>query len=130
MDTQNDEMPQQNIEEAQKAQEKAVGETMERAGQDNSVEQAAKKERQPTNAGELSSIHNTHSIGTAGGDQREKDADSSTGAPEGRPVITTLGHEPVQPPPVEEPAIKRPPIEDEEPGKETPLHTEKEPGKE
>jgi len=59
------------------------------------------KERQPSMAGDLSSIHNTHEVGTSGGDQRSNDLDPSRGAKKGAPVITNLGAETVKPGPTD-----------------------------
>lgn len=46
-------------------------------GTDNPVvKEALKKENQPARAGDLSHLHDTHEIGTSGGDQRAKDTES------------------------------------------------------
>ena len=52
---------------------KEVKETLREAKNDSSVTSAAKKEKQPMNPGDLSPIHNTHEVGTSGGDQRARD---------------------------------------------------------
>jgi hypothetical protein len=63
----------------------------------NPPDNALVKERQPSVAGDLSSIHDTHEVGTSGGDQRANDQDPSQGAKKEQSVITNLGKEMVEP---------------------------------
>ena len=67
---------QKNTESSPEEQEntKEVKETLREAKNDSSVASAIKKEKQPVNPGDLSPIHNTHEVGTSGGDQRARDA--------------------------------------------------------
>lgn len=46
---------------------------------DNSVSEALKKEKQPSRSGDLSPLHDTQAIGTAGGDQRARKDDPDEG---------------------------------------------------
>ena len=86
----------------------------------NPVDQALKKEKQPSSAEDLSDIHNTHEIGTSGGDQRAPDV--APPVPEGE---DDQPGKPVRPIPVEEPGEgSAPEIEYDEPGKEPPVHTD------
>ena len=71
-------------------------------GQDNPPDNALVKERQPSTAEDLSSIHDTHEVGTSGGDQRANDQDPSQGAKKGQPLITNLGKEMVEPAPIQD----------------------------
>ena len=57
-----------------------IKETLKAAKNDSSVTAATKKEKQPVTPDDLSAIHNTHEVGTSGGDQRARDA-----AEEGQP---------------------------------------------
>ncbi|MEO6722159.1 MAG: hypothetical protein ABIN67_17465 [Ferruginibacter sp.] len=99
-------------------------------GNTDSIKQAQLKEHQPARSSDLSSIHNTHEVGTAGGDQRANDTDPEQGAKQGRPVITNLDDNQVEPAPVEEPNNKPDIKYDEAREKETPLHNEEETVKE
>lgn len=50
-----------------------AGKLMKQDIENNPVKEALKKEISPTSADDLSVIHNTHEVGTSGGDQREPD---------------------------------------------------------
>ena len=90
------------------------------AGTNGPINQALKKEKQPTSPDDLSPIHNTHEIGTSGGDQRAPDV--SPPAPEAE---DDQPGKPVRPIPVEEPGDgAAPEIEYDEPSKEPPVHTD------
>ena len=68
--------------------------------EENLTADAQNKERQPTRAEDLSSIHNTHEVGTSGGDQRTKDDAPLQETPEDPAYIGNLGAEEVPPPPL------------------------------
>lgn len=67
------------IKEGKKSQvaplEKEQAKALEKTGNDSSAKAAEKKEKQPSRPEDLSPIHNTHEIGTSGGDQRAKDSE-------------------------------------------------------
>lgn len=87
---------------------------------DNPVKQASKKERQPGAAEDLSSIHDTHAVGTSGGDQREPDRE----APSNDDDPAQPG-KPQKPIPVEEPGEgSAPDVIYDEPGSEPELDVE------
>lgn len=56
-----------------KAGSDALKESLETRKTDSAAKAAQKKEKQPANAEDLSPLHNTHEVGTAGGDQRAPD---------------------------------------------------------
>ncbi len=86
----------------------------------NPVDQALRKEKQPTSSEDLAPIHNTHEIGTSGGDQRAPDKQ-----PPVPPAEDDQPGQPVPPVPVEEPGDgAAPEPEFEEPGKEVPQRTD------
>jgi hypothetical protein len=68
--------------------------------EENAGTEMPDKERQPTRAEDLSSIHNTHEVGTSGGDQRAKDDKPLQDTPEDPAYIGNLGAEEVPPPPL------------------------------
>ena len=49
---------------------------------ENPVEQAATKEKQPTRKDDLSPIHDTKAVGTTGGDQRQNEEEAAIPAEE------------------------------------------------
>ncbi|MEO6230657.1 MAG: hypothetical protein ABJB11_01380 [Ferruginibacter sp.] len=79
-----------------------AGKLMKETEKSNPVKDALKKETNPTSADDLSAIHNTHEVGTSGGDQR---------APDNEAVKNPLNKDdndndpaaPQKPSPVEEP---------------------------
>ena len=95
-------------------------------GDKNSDEQEPVKEQQPSREGDLSPVHNTHEVGTSGGDQRAKDTEPEHDMKKGEAVITNLDKEEVEPAPVEEPGNKADIKYDEPPKEDEPLHSDKE----
>ncbi|CAN5451976.1 hypothetical protein BH11BAC3_BH11BAC3_14120 [soil metagenome] len=67
----NSEAPRNEKEIKQSAYE--AGKLMKEEEKSNPVKDALKKEISPTSADDLSAIHNTHEVGTSGGDQRAPD---------------------------------------------------------
>jgi hypothetical protein len=86
----------ENTEHGKKATEKEQQENPSHPEESGNPPGSLVKERQPSMAGDLSSIHDTHEVGTAGGDQRSNDLDPSRGAKKAAPVITNLGAETVE----------------------------------
>ncbi len=84
------------------------------------VDQALKKEKQPTSPEDLSELHNTHEIGTSGGDQRAPDVEPEKNEEED----SEQPGKPVRPIPVEEPGEgAAPEVEYDEPKQDPPLQT-------
>jgi hypothetical protein len=82
------------------------------------VDQALVKEKQPTSPEDLSAVHNTHEIGTSGGDQRAPDVEPEKKEEE----ESEQPGKPVRPIPVEEPGEgAAPEVEYDDPKNEPPM---------
>ncbi len=104
----NEEEIKQNAEEA--------GKLLNQDEKTNPVKHALIKENNPTSADDLSALHNTHEVGTSGGDQR---------APDTKPDEDPAN--PKTPVPVEEPAPNKGDTKPahEDPDNEPKIHTRK-----